>query len=88
MNKYLKTENPMALNAAKAVGCQVVNVGSFDLNDGNPILILGLLWQIIKMQLTSQITLKEHPELVLLLDDGEDMAAFLKWPPGPFCSDG
>ena len=82
MNKYLKTENlNLALNAAKAIGCQVVNVGSFDLIDGNPILILGLLWQIIKIQLTSQISLKEHPELVLLLDDGEDMAAFLKLPP-------
>lgn len=81
LNKYQIIENlNLALNAAKAIGCRVVNVGAFDLIDGNPILVLGLLWQIIKIQLTSTISLKEHPELVLLFEEGEDMAAFMKLP--------
>jgi hypothetical protein len=32
---------------------------------------LGLLWQIIKIQLLSQISLKNFPELVMLLGEGE-----------------
>ena len=39
--------------------------------EGRPILILGLLWQIIRMQLLSQISIKNYPELVLLLDEGK-----------------
>mmetsp|Transcript_113 Transcript_113/g.206 ORF Transcript_113/g.206 Transcript_113/m.206 type:complete len:631 (+) Transcript_113:113-2005(+) len=82
LNVYQKTENVnLALNAAKGIGCQVVNIGAQDLIEGRPILILGLLWQIIKMQLLSQISLKNFPELVLLLQDGEDMADLLKLPP-------
>jgi len=82
MNVYQKTENiNLALNAAKSIGCQVVNIGAQDLIEGRPILILGLLWQIIRIQLLSHVSLKEHPELVVLLNDGETLAAFLKLPP-------
>lgn len=79
---YQKIENlNLALNAAKGIGCQIVNIGAQDLIEGRPILVLGILWQIIKIQLMSQISLKEHPELVLLLEPGEDLAAFMKLPP-------
>ena len=43
-----------------------------------PILVLGLIWQIIKIQLLSSISLKNYPELVLLLQDGESMGTLLK----------
>ena len=82
MNIYQKTENlNLALNAAKGIGCQIVNIGSQDLVEGRPILVLGLIWQIIKIQLLSQISLKNYPELVLLLEPDEDMASLLKLPP-------
>lgn len=82
MNVYQKTENlNLALNAAKGIGCQIINIGAADLIEGRPILVLGLLWQIIKIQLLSQISLKNYPELVLLLQEGEDMAALMKLPP-------
>lgn len=56
MNVYQKTENVnLALNAAKSIGCQVVNIGANDIIEGRPILILGLIWQIIKIQLLSQV---------------------------------
>jgi hypothetical protein len=38
-----------------------------DLLEGRPILVLGLLWQIIKIQLLGSVSLKAHPELVRLL---------------------
>lgn len=82
LNVYQKSENiNLALNAARAIGCQVVNIGAQDLIEGRPILILGLLWQIIRIQLLSHVSLKEHPELVVLLNEGETLAAFLKLPP-------
>jgi hypothetical protein len=46
-----------------------------------PILVLGILWQIIKIQLLSQISLRNFPELVVLLHDGEDMATLMKLSP-------
>jgi plastin-1 len=82
LNIYHKTENlNLALNAARGIGCQVVNIGAQDLIEGRPILILGLLWQIIRMQLLSQISIKNYPELVLLLDEGEELASLLKLTP-------
>jgi plastin-1 len=72
LNVYTKTENlNLALNAARSIGCQVVNIGAQDVIEGRPILILGLMWQIIRVQLLSQISIKNYPELVLLLDEGE-----------------
>lgn len=82
MNVYQKTENQnLALNAAKAIGCQVINIGAQDLIEGRPILILGLVWQIIKIQLLSQITLVNFPELVLLLEEGETMQDLMRLHP-------
>lgn len=82
MNVYQKTENQnLALNAAKAIGCQVINIGAQDLIEGRPILILGLIWQIIKIQLLSQITLQNFPELVLLLEEGETMQDLMRLHP-------
>lgn len=81
LNVYEKTENVnLALNAAKAIGCQVVNIGAQDIIDGKPILILGLVWQVIKIQLLSHISLKDFPELVLLLEEGEELSSFMKLP--------
>ncbi|ETP44092.1 hypothetical protein F442_09285 [Phytophthora nicotianae P10297] len=82
LNVYQKTENQnLCINAAKSIGCSVVNIGPDDLIEGKPILVLGLVWQIIKIQLTSTINLKNHPELMRLLLDGETLEEFMKLPP-------
>eukprot|EP00960_Hanusia_phi_P042822 755726-Hanusia_phi.AAC.1 len=76
-----KVENQnLAINSARAIGCNVINIGAQDLIDGRPHLVLGLLWQIIKILLLKRVSLKEHPELVLLLKPGEDLATLLKLP--------
>ncbi len=54
----------LAINAAKAIGCQVVNVGASDLIEGQPVLILGLVWQIVRIALMANVSLTAHPELV------------------------
>ncbi|KAI9918659.1 hypothetical protein PsorP6_012157 [Peronosclerospora sorghi] len=82
LNVYQKTENQnLCINAAKSIGCSVVNIGPEDLIEGKPILVLGLVWQIIKIQLTSTINLKNHPELMRLLLEGETLEEFMKLPP-------
>ena len=36
----------LAINSAKSIGCNVVNIGAQDLLDGRHHLVLGLLWQV------------------------------------------
>ncbi len=82
LNIYQIQENQrLCINAAKAIGCVVVNVGSNDLIEGTPHIILGIVWQIVKIQLLSLIDLKHHPELVLLLEEGEELEDLLALPP-------
>ena len=37
--------------AGKALGCQLVNIGGKDIVDGNRKLILGLSWQLMRIQI-------------------------------------
>ena len=47
---YAKHENlTLALNSAQAIGCNVVNIDAHDLIQGKQHLVLGLLWQIIRV---------------------------------------
>ena len=47
------TENlNLALNSASAIGCHVVNIGATDIKEKKPHLVLGLLWQIIRVSMT------------------------------------
>ncbi|KAB0395768.1 hypothetical protein E2I00_008690, partial [Balaenoptera physalus] len=59
----------LALNSASAIGCHVVNIGAEDLRAGKPHLVLGLLWQIIKIALAA------------LLRDGETLEELMKLSP-------
>lgn len=68
----------MALNAAKAIGCQVVNIYPDTIIDQKTSLILGLLWQILKQIILAEINLKSHPQLVRLLKEGENLSDLLK----------
>jgi hypothetical protein len=81
-NAWEKNENQqLAINSAQGIGCSVVNIGPNDLIEGRPHIVLGLIWQIIKIGLLQDINLKEHPELVRLLGEGESLQDLLKLPP-------
>ncbi|KAJ3587389.1 hypothetical protein NHX12_010987 [Muraenolepis orangiensis] len=71
----------LALNSASAIGCHVVNIGAQDLRDGKPHLVLGLLWQIIKIGLFADIELSRNEALAALLHDGESLADLMKLSP-------
>jgi plastin-1 len=81
-NVFHVNENQnLVINSARAIGCQVVNIRSSDLIEAKPHLVLGLMWQIIKIGLYQNISLKENPNLIRLLQEGEDLHAFMKLPP-------
>ncbi|KAH6555254.1 hypothetical protein KP509_1Z270100 [Ceratopteris richardii] len=72
LNVWEQVENHnLCLNSAKAIGCSVVNIGTQDLMEGRPHLVLGLIFQIIKIQLLANVNLKETPELVEMVNDTE-----------------
>ncbi|KAI2657257.1 Plastin-3 [Labeo rohita] len=71
----------LALNSASAIGCHVVNIGALDLREGKPHLVLGLLWQIIKIGLFADIELSRNEALAALLRDGETIEDLMKLSP-------
>ncbi|EZA48397.1 Plastin-3 [Ooceraea biroi] len=82
MTLYKKHENlTLALSSAQAIGCNIVNIDAHDLTKGSPHLVLGLLWQIIRIGLFNQITLENCPGLATLLQDGERIEDLLKLSP-------
>jgi len=82
LNTFKITENQnLCINSAKAIGCNVINIGSNDLIEGKVHLVLGLIWQIIRIGLMASINLKNHPYLVRLLEPGETLEDLLKLSP-------
>ncbi|XP_063287996.1 plastin-3 isoform X2 [Pelobates fuscus] len=71
----------LALNSASAIGSHVVNIGAEDLKAGKPHLVLGLLWQVIKIGLFADIELSRNEALAALLREGETLEELMKLSP-------
>ncbi|XP_044741174.1 plastin-2 [Chrysoperla carnea] len=79
---YTKHENlTLALISSQSIGCNIVNIDAHDLAKGKPHLVLGLLWQIIRIGLFNQITLENCPGLTTLLYDQEKIEDLMKLSP-------
>ncbi|KAI3716166.1 hypothetical protein L6452_23304 [Arctium lappa] len=82
LNPWERNENhTLCLNSAKAIGCTVVNIGTQDLAEGRPHLLLGLISQIIKIQLLSYVDLKKTPELAAMVEDSKEAEELMGLPP-------
>ncbi|GLT94144.1 hypothetical protein SLE2022_119020 [Rubroshorea leprosula] len=82
LNPWERNENhTLCLNSAKAIGCTVVNIGTQDLVEARPHLVLGLISQIIKIQLLADLNLKKTPELVELVDDTQEAEELMSLAP-------
>ncbi|KAF9610517.1 hypothetical protein IFM89_022797 [Coptis chinensis] len=82
LNPWERNENhTLCLNSAKAIGCTVVNIGTQDLIEARPHLVLGLISQIIKIQLLADLNLKKTPQLVELVDDSKDVEELMTLSP-------
>uniref|UniRef100_A0A914PMW7 Calponin-homology (CH) domain-containing protein n=1 Tax=Panagrolaimus davidi TaxID=227884 RepID=A0A914PMW7_9BILA len=70
LNTYSKLENlNMAVTSCTKIGCNVVNIDADDISKGKPHLILGIIWQIIRVGLFRRINWENMPAMVSLLDD-------------------
>lgn len=79
---YKRHENlTLALTSAQSIGCNIVNIDANDLIKGTPHLVLGLLWQIIRIGLFNQISLEQCPGLANLLMGGEQLESLMKMSP-------
>ncbi|KAG9455151.1 hypothetical protein H6P81_008055 [Aristolochia fimbriata] len=82
LNPWERNENhTLCLNSAKAIGCTVVNIGTQDLVEGRPHLLMGLISQIIKIQLLADLNLKKTPQLVELVDDSKEVEELMTLAP-------
>ncbi|CAD8150458.1 unnamed protein product [Paramecium pentaurelia] len=71
----------LAIQSAKSIGCIVVNIRPDLIKDRREHIILGLVWQIIKIQTTKMVNLKENPFLIRLKKEDEEIGDILKLPP-------
>jgi len=78
----MNENNSLVINAAKSIGVNTINIGAGDLREGmgKPHLVLGMVWQLVKIQLLNQINLKNHPELIRLLDENETLEQLFALP--------
>ncbi|XP_041994743.1 fimbrin-2-like [Salvia splendens] len=82
LNPWERNENhTLCLNSAKAIGCTVVNIGTQDFIEGRRHLVLGVISQIIKIQLLADLNLKNTPQLVELVGDSKDVEELMSLPP-------
>ncbi|KAL7185898.1 hypothetical protein ACSBR2_027786 [Camellia fascicularis] len=82
LNPWERNENhTLCLNSAKAIGCTVVNIGEQDLVEARPHLVMGLISQMIKIQLLADLNLKKTPQLLELVDDSKDVEELMGLPP-------
>eukprot|EP01016_Furgasonia_blochmanni_P032466 TRINITY_DN3348_c0_g1_i3.p2 TRINITY_DN3348_c0_g1~~TRINITY_DN3348_c0_g1_i3.p2 ORF type:complete len:211 (+),score=89.06 TRINITY_DN3348_c0_g1_i3:142-774(+) len=77
----IKENLNLAISAAKAVGCVVVSIFPETIIEKREHMILGLIWQILKVYVLCQINLKHCPALVRLLNEGEELQDLLKLSP-------
>ncbi|XP_059276952.1 fimbrin-5 isoform X1 [Lycium ferocissimum] len=82
LNPWERNENhTLCLNSAKAIGCTVVNIGTQDLIEARPHLVVGLISQIIKIQLLADLNLRKTPQLVELVEDSKEVEELMSLSP-------
>ncbi|XP_070712280.1 plastin-2-like, partial [Pempheris klunzingeri] len=82
LNQFTKTENlNLALNSFRAIGIHIVNVGAQDIMNKTSHLVLGIVWQIIRLVLLKKISLQFTPGLACLLRPGEDIKMLMALSP-------
>merc|ERR1711991_1169170 len=62
-SKFIALENQIiVLEACKRAGCQIPATGPEDMYDGKPTLILGVIWQLIKVSQIKQKKKRKRKE--------------------------
>ena len=82
MNVFLQYENlNLAISACQSIGISVIGIHPETFVEEQKVLILGILWQLVKLVVLSEINLKKFPQLIRLLNEGEKLEDLLKLSP-------
>lgn len=78
LSRFQKLENlNNAILGAKALGIVVVNIRNEDLLNGRPSLMLGILWQLMRMHILRKMDVTSNLEVLALKGQTEDIKSFL-----------
>ncbi|EDV21962.1 Fimbrin [Trichoplax sp. H2] len=77
----MQENQTLVINSARAIGCTVVNIGPQDIMQGRQHLILGLLWQIIRIGLFAKTNINNCPAIAAVIHEGETLNDILKLSP-------
>lgn len=68
----------LALSSIKSLGVKVASIDSENILRATPHIILGILWQIVKILLIKDIDLNKVPEILRLKEGEEEMDDLIK----------
>lgn len=71
----------LAISTAKSVGIVVINVHPDLIREKKEHIVLGLIWQLVRMYMFRKISLRHVPEMIVLKKEGEDDGALFKLKP-------
>lgn len=81
MNVFQMQENlNLAISAAKSIGCKLISIFPETFFDKRFHMILGMIWQLIRIFLVKSINIKHCPEIINLLEDEEELSDLQKLP--------
>ena len=82
LNIFQKTENVnIAIAGAKKIGCILVNMNPQLIFDKREHIILGFIWQLMRIKYVSKVNVKEMPTLMALKENNEKESDFVKATP-------
>ena len=81
LNIYKVRENLNQAITACAGMVKLIGIGADTFLEKTPHLVLGVIWQIIRLISVKSVSLKDVPEIMRLANDGEELADLLKLPP-------
>lgn len=82
LNPWQIAENiQLCLGTARSLGCKILNVHTADIINQTSYLVLGILWQVIRVSLLTPVSIQYHKELLYLLEPTEELKTFLRLPP-------
>ena len=82
MNVYQVKENlNMGIAAAKGLGIKLIGIDSNDFINKIPHMMLGCIWQVLRMCVSKKMTLKDTPEMMKLAEEGEELKDLQKLTP-------
>jgi len=77
----IKENLNLVIQSAKAIGCRIFSIFPESILEKREHIILGMLWQILRLCVLSSLNIKQNPFLARLLGEDENLEDFRNLPP-------